>query len=157
MPLPEDYAAQALYRPEAWFVHDLVELDRAEQRLVGLIDTTRLGPLVDAQIERPGHPKHFPGAVAIQATGTLGQLHAIYVLDLRASEGWSGFGTHILDASFRKLGRIGPPVLASCRATRVRNVRGTIFVDYAFDFTQEGGSIYQSTQRAAWVKTVSPT
>lgn len=152
MPLPDDYAAEALYRPEAWFVHDLAEIDRDAQRLVGVIDTTRLGPLVDAQVVRPGHPKHFPGAVAIQATGTLGQLHAIYVLGLRFTEGWSGFGTHILDASFRKIGEIGPPVLAACTATRVRKVRGTIFVDYAFDFTQDGASIYQSTQRAAWVR-----
>lgn len=152
MPLPPDYEAEALYRPQAWFIHDLIEVDREGGRVIGQIDTTRLGPLVDAQIERPGHPKHFPGAVAIQATGTLGQLHAIYVLDLRMTQGWSGFGTHILDARFRRIGTIGPPVIARCTATRVRKVRGTIFVDYAFEFTQEGAPIYESTQRAAWVR-----
>ena len=153
MPMPPDYEAQALYGPEAWFVHDVLELDAEAGRVVGLIDTTRLGPLVDAQIERPGHPKHFPGAVAIQVTGTLGQLHAIYILGLRGSEGWSGFGTHILDARFRKLGEIGPPVHATCLATRVRSLRGTTFIDYQFCFTQHGEPIYESKQRAAWVKT----
>lgn len=152
MPLPEDYAAESLYRPEAWFVHDLEEINKEEQRIVGIIDTTKLGFLVDAQVERPGHPKHFPGSVAIQATGTLGQLHAIYILGLRFTEGWTGFGTHIHEARFRKLGEIGPPVRAICTATRVRNLRSTIFVDYEYVFSQEGETIYQSKQRAAWVK-----
>jgi hypothetical protein len=152
MPLPPDYAEQALYAPDAWFVHDLIELDAEAGKVVGLVDTTRLGPLVDAQIVRPGHPKHFPGAVAVQITGTLGQIHAIYVLGLRSSDGWSGFGTHILDARFRKLGEIGPPVVATCHATRVRNLRGTRFIDYTFVFTQDDEPIYESKQRAAWVQ-----
>lgn len=152
MPIPEDFAAEALYAPDAWYVHDVLELDKEAGRLVGLVDTTRLGPLVDAQVERPGHPKHFPGAIAIQITGTLGQLHAMYVLGLRASEGWSGFGTHILEAKFGALGRIGPPVHAACQATRVREVRRTTFVDYTFTFTQEGTPIYESRQRAAWFR-----
>lgn len=155
MPMPEDFAEQALYTEDAWFVHDIVELDADKNIVVGRIDTNRLGPLVDAQRELPGHSKHFPGAIAIQVTGTLGQLHAIYCLGLRASEGWVGFGTHVLEARFPRIGRIGPEVLARCEATRVRNVRGTVFIDYTFTYEQEGEPIYQSRQRAAWVQAKS--
>lgn len=148
MPIPEDFAAESLYAPEAWFVHDVLELDA--DRVVALVDTTRLGPLVQAQRPWPGHARHFPGAVAIQVTGTLGQLHAIYGMGLRASEGWVGFGTHIHRARFPGMGEIGPPVQAALQATRKRQLRGTWFVDYDFRYTQEGRLIYESTQTAAW-------
>ncbi|MFK7931002.1 MAG: hypothetical protein AB8H79_22645 [Myxococcota bacterium] len=150
MPLPDDFAQECLYSPEAWFVHDLIEVDVEASAVVGRVDTTKLGPLVDAQREWAGHPKHFPGAIALQITGTLGQLHAVYVMGLRPTDGWAGFGTHILEARFRHLGVIGPEVLARCEATRIRKVRGTVFTDYTFTYTQEGKPIYESRQRAAW-------
>ena len=152
MPLPPDYERECLYGPEAWFVHDLLELDPSANRVVGRCDTTRLGLLVDAQQVRPGHPKHFPGAVAVQITGTLGHLHAVYCLGLRSTEGWSGFGTHIQQAKFHKLGVIGPPVDCELVATRVRQLRGTWFGTYAFTYRQEGEVIYTSRQTAAWVR-----
>jgi hypothetical protein len=152
MPIPEDFAAESMYAPDGWFVHDILEVDREGRRLVALVDTTRLGPLVDAQRPWPGHERHFPGAVAIQITGTLAQLHAVYVLDMRATDGWLGYGTHIHKARFLRLGRVGPPVQASCVVTRVRNVRGTVFVDYDYEYTQDGAVIYESHQTAAWVR-----
>jgi hypothetical protein len=157
LPLPEDFADEALYGPEAWFVHDLVELDPERNLVVARIDTTRLGLLVDAQRELPGHSKHFPGAIALQVTGTLGQLHATYCLGLRASQGWVGFGTHVLEARFVKLGRIGPEVIARCEATRVRRFRGNVFIDYDFEYSQEGEPIYVSRQRAAWTNGAAQT
>lgn len=153
MPFPPDFEQEALYERDSWFIHDLLVLDPEAHRVVGLVDTTRLGPLVDAQRPVGGHEKHLPGAVAVQITGTLGQLHAIYVMGLRASEGWVGFGTHLRDARFRRLGKIGPPIHAELVATRQRQVRGTWFVDYRFLYTQEGAEVYSSTQTAAWVKT----
>ncbi len=150
MPLPPDFAAESLYAPDAWYVHDLVELDADAGRVVALIDTTRLGALVDAQRCWPGHDKHLPGAVAIQVTGTLGQLHAVYVMGLRATEGWVGFGTHIKKARFPNMGIIGPPVHAALTATRTRRIRGTWFLEYDFRFTQEDRLVYESTQTAAW-------
>lgn len=149
--LPPDFASESLYAPSHWFVHDLVALDREAQRVVGYTDTTRLGPLVDAQIVRPGHPKHVPGAVAIQMTGTLGNLHAAYLLGLRPSEGWAGYGTHIKKASFRRMATIGPPVFATCECTRHRRFRGTWFLDYRFEYVQQGEVFYTSEQTAAWV------
>ena len=70
-------------------------------RVVCRVDTTKLGPLVDAQRPHTGHTRHVPGAIMVQITGTLGNLHAVYVLGLRVSEGWVGFGTHVRNARFR--------------------------------------------------------
>jgi hypothetical protein len=94
MPIPDDFAIESMYERDAWFVHDLVEVDRAARRIVGGIDTTRLGAFVDAPRAWPTHDKHLPGAVAIQITGTLAQLHGVYVLDMRSTDGWLGYGTH---------------------------------------------------------------
>jgi hypothetical protein len=153
MALPDDFAAESMYDAEQWFIHDLLEVDREGGRLVGSLDTTRIGPLVTAQRPWPGHERHLPGAVAVQMTATLGQLHAIYVLDLRATEGWVGFGTHIHKARFPQMGRIGPPVRAEVRSTRVRTIRGTVFVAYTFRFEQDGALVYEADHTAAWFRT----
>lgn len=149
MTMPADFDKECLYAPDAWFVHEVVSVDRDGVR--ARTDTTRLGPLVEAQRVWPGHPKHFPGAVAIQITGVLGHLHAVYGLDLRSTEGWVGFGTHIKSAKFPTLGVIGPWVDLEARATKVRNIRGTVFSEYEFTYRQEGRVIYESVQTAAWV------
>lgn len=153
--MPPDFASESLYAPEAWFVHDILDIDPDAQRVRVAIDTERLGAIVDAQRARPGHPKHFPGAIAIQVTGTLGQLHAIYVLGLRPSEGWAGFGATIKKARFPSLGHIGPGVTAECVATKVRQYKGTYHVTYAFTFEQDGKVIYESTQTSAWFQAES--
>lgn len=150
MPFPEDFVREALYAPEHWYLHDLLEVDPEEHRIVAWMDTTRLGALVAAQRPWPGHEPHLPGAVAIQVTGTLGNLHAHCILGLRASEGWVGYGTHVRDGRFRRLGRIGPPVIATAVAHKRRLFRGAWFLDYRFTFSQEGEELYASEQTAVW-------
>jgi hypothetical protein len=150
MGIPADFEAEALYDRDAWFIHDVLEIDAEARRGVAGIDTTRLGPLVDAQRAIEGHPKHFPGAIAIQVTGTLGQLLATYVLGLRASEGWVGFGTTIKRARYPRLGVIGPPVQASATIRKARQHRGIWHVTIVFSFEQDGQVIYESEQMAAW-------
>lgn len=155
MPIPDDFEQQSLYRKEAWYIHDVLEIDREGSRVVALIDTTKLGALAEAQNPWPGHEPHLPGAVAIQVTGTLGNLHAVYVLDLRLSDGWVGYGTHVHKARFGRLATLGPPVIASLTATRKRTVRGVCFIDYTFLFEQEGQPVYESEQSAAWRRTTA--
>jgi len=150
MPFPDDFEDECLYEKSCWFLHDVLEIDREAHRVVGWLDTTRIGSLVEGQIDWPGHDKHLPGAVAIQMTGTLANLHAVYCMDLRPSSGWVGFGTHIKNGRFPRLGRIGPPVIARAEATRRRMIRGTWFVDYAFRYEQEDELVYESLQVAAW-------
>jgi len=150
--MPPDFVDECLYTPERWFLHDVTEIDVEGQRVVAVLDTTKLETMVQTQRPWPGHDPHVPGAVMVQITGTLGNLHAVYVLGLRLTEGWFGFGTHIKQARFPTLGRIGPPVICTAHAQRVRSVRGTTFVDYDFHYTQEGQSIYESKQMAAWIR-----
>lgn len=152
MPLPPDFARECLYAPDHWYISDLLELDAAGGRVVAEVDTTRLGALVEAQQPHPGHPRHVPGAVMVQITGTLGNLHAAYILGLRPSEGWVGFGTHVRAARFPSLGRIGPPVRAELTTTRVRKLRGRHFVEYDFRYTQDDRVIFESQQAAVWVR-----
>ena len=150
MPLPPDFSEECLYAPGAWYLDDLVELDPEAGVVVASLDTTRIGALVDAQNPWPGHEKHLPGAVAVQMTGTLGNLHAVYCLGLRPSQGWVGYGVTITKARFHKLAIIGPPVVARCEATRVRKMRGQVFVSYSFAFSQQGEPVYESSQMATW-------
>jgi hypothetical protein len=152
MPLPPDFAAECLYTPDQWYLHDLLEVAAEEGRVLARADTTRLGALVEAQVERPGHPRHVPGAVMVQMTGTLGNLHAVYVLGLRPSEGWAGFGTHVRNARFPSMGVIGPPLDVELKATRVRRVRGRTFVEYGFRFVQEGRDVYLAEHAAIWFR-----
>ncbi|HMV66340.1 MAG TPA: hypothetical protein PKA64_05785 [Myxococcota bacterium] len=150
MSLPDDFAAEALYAPDSWFVHRLVEVDAPGRRLEAEIDTERIGWLVDAQREVSGHLKHVPAAVVIQATGTLGQLYAVYALGLRATQGWAGYGTHIKQARFNRMGVIGPPIQVTVTCARQRQLMGTWFCDFEFCFRQDGEAVYTSTQTAAW-------
>lgn len=151
IPLPPDWHANALYAPDSLFIHDAV-FDPDNKRVIGTCDTTRLGPLVDAQRPWPGHPKHVPGAVAIQITGTLGTLYATYVLDMPATDGWVGFGTHVHSARFRKLGEVGPPLTCTATLLTNRSIRGTVFTKFSFLYTQEGDEVFASEQTAAWVR-----
>jgi hypothetical protein len=148
MALPEDFEKECLYRPSSWFVHDLISVN--EKAVVAHTDTTRLGELVSSQNDIPGHPLHVPGAVMVQITGTLGNLHAVYGLGLRVSEGWVGFGTHVRGARFPSIGKIGPGMEVALEAQRVRRIRGRWFVEYRFTYTQEGRVIYESEQSAIW-------
>lgn len=148
---PDDFVRETLYDPSAWCVHEVLDID-PERRTVDAVMHTEKLLMLDLQKELPGHPKHVPAAMAIQASGTMGQLYAVYALGLRASEGWVGFGTHITKARFGKLGVIGPPVHLHAECTRVRTMFGTTFCEFAFTFTQEGGVFYKSEQTAAWKK-----
>lgn len=150
--LPPDalqaFEAESLYAPAAWFVHRLVSL--SEDELRATMDTNRIGWLVGQQVVLPGHPAHLPAAVAIQCTGTLGQLYAVYGMGLRRHDGWTGFGTHIHRARFRRMGEIGPPLDLRLRCTRKRTLMGTRFCDFEFLFEQQGEAVYESHQTAAW-------
>jgi hypothetical protein len=153
VPIPEAFISESLYSQDQWFVHDIV--DSGEHHLVGICDTSELAshPLVVGQRPWPGQPKHVPGAIMVQITGTLGNIHAVTVLGLRMSEGWVGFGTNILEARFRGLGRIGPPLRCELKVEELRELKGQLFVTYAFRYEQEGKAIYKSRQRASWLRT----
>lgn len=147
---------EALYDRAMWFVDEVLEADPATGRVVVRVDTTRLGPFVDAQRPIGGHPKHVPGAIMVQITGTLGQIQATCLRGLRPSEGWLGFGTVIRSARFLKMGEIGPPMLATATLTRAREFRGSWHLSSTFLYEQEGHAIYHSDQTATWFRRPGP-
>lgn len=159
MPIPDEFLAESLYTPDQWYIHDVLEIDRENDRVVGLCDTERLidHPLVVAQRPWPGQPKHVPGIVMVQITGTLGNIHAVAVLGLKMSEGWVGFGTNIHEARFGGLGRLGPALICEMKVERMRTLRGQMFGTYEFRFEQEGKVIYRSKQSASWLRPSAET
>lgn len=151
MPLPDDYINECLYGPEGWFVTDAAFFPE-EKRIVGYVDTTRLGPLVEAQVVKANHPKHVPAGLSVHITGILGSLYAVYVLGLRSSEGWVGFGTHIHHVRFPKVGQIGPVMACHLECLSDRTMMGTRFTKFRFRYEQDGEVVYESEQTAAWIR-----
>jgi 3-hydroxymyristoyl/3-hydroxydecanoyl-(acyl carrier protein) dehydratase len=88
----------------------------------------------------------------VHMTGIVGFVHAYYVLDLRHAEGWIGYGTRIHDARFSALATPGAPLELEGGATRVRRLRGQLFVRYRFAFRQGEVVVYEGDQSAAWTK-----
>ena len=154
MAFPEDFVGESLYTRDQWYIDELVECDA--EHVVGICDTAKLAdsPIVQAQKPWPGQPKHVPGIIMVQITGTLGNIHAVEALGLRMTEGWVGFGTNILSAKFRGLGILGPPMRCELRVEDRRDIKGQVFVTYAFRYEQEGKVVYSSRQRASWMRHV---
>jgi hypothetical protein len=137
------------YAAEAILFDEIVELDRDAGRLVARMPTHDRLPLTDLQRADPvRHPWHVSGALMVHVTAMLGFAHAYFVLGLRHADGWIGYGTHIHAARYGTLARIGPPLVLECRATRVRRISGSIYVQYAFRFEQEGALVYEIEQGA---------
>jgi hypothetical protein len=149
--LDPHFVADCPYAPEAILFDEILELDREAGRLVARMPTHDRLPLTDLQRAHPvRHPRHVSGALMVHVTAMRGFAHAYFVLGLRHAEGWIGYGTHIHAARYGTLATIGPPLLLECRATRVRRIRGSVYVRYAFRFEQEGALVYESEQGAVW-------
>ena len=149
--LDPEFLADCPYLPEALFFDEILELDRDAGRLVARMPTHEKLPLTELQKAHPiRHPRHVSGGLLVHVTGMLGFVHAYYVLGLRHADGWIGYGAHIHKARYPSLARIGPPVLLEARGTEVRRIRGSLYVRYAFRFTQEGHVVYESEQGAIW-------
>lgn len=88
----------------------------------------------------------------IHATGIMGFAHAYFILGMRHADGWIGYGTHIHNARFRKMGTIGEPIVIRCTQIESRKIRGTILGRYKFRFSQSGETIYDGDQSAVWTR-----
>src|SRR5215813_5187860 len=143
------FVADCPYGPGGLLIDDIVLVDRDASRIAATMRTTEDLPLTRDQRAHPErHPRHVAGALMIHATGMLGFAHAYFVLDLRHADGWVGYGTQIHEARFRKMARIGPPMLLTCTATSIRRIRGAIVGRYTFRFEQEGEVVYTGDQTA---------
>lgn len=150
----QEFLDDVFYDPAVLFFDRIVEIDREASRVVCSMSTVQPMPFTDHQRVHPvKHPKHVGGAVMIQLTGNLGFIHAYHLEGLRHAEGWTGFGTHIKSAVFRKLVRPGEaPLVCACTQTKVRRGKGRIFSIYKFEFRHEGDLAFESEQAAMWMK-----
>ena len=149
--LDPGFVADCPYAPEAILFDEILDVDREAGRVAARMSTHDRLPFTALQRVHPErHPRHVSGAVMVHVTAMLGFAHAYFVLGLRHSEGWIGYGTHIASARYGRLATIGPALDLECRATQVRRIRGSIYVRYAFRFEQEGSVVYESEQGAVW-------
>src|SRR4051794_24090938 len=148
-PEGERFFATLPYDPRAFFVDEVIAIDREEKRVRARLDTRRPLPLSDMQRGDPQvHPRHVNGAVLVHVTGVLGMLHAYFLNGLRFDEGWIGFGSRIHRADWKRLVRIGPPLDLASVETRLRASPDRQIARYEFRFSQEGGLCYLGDQTA---------
>lgn len=153
MALDPDFVADCPYLPSGLFIDDIVSIDKDTSTVVARVSTHEDLPLVrDQRAHAKLHPRHLNGGLMIHMTGMVGFAHAYYLLGLRHADGWIGYGTHVHSGRFRKLGKIGPPVLLNCRATSVRKIGSAIFARYDLRFTQEDEVVYEGDQSAIWTR-----
>jgi len=155
MALDPAFVADCPYGPEALLIDDILEVDKEASRVRARMPAHADLPLTRDQRAHPlRHPRHVSGALLIHATGIMGFVHAYYVLDLRHADGWIGYGTHIHDGRFRKMGVMGTPVVLECQALRVRKIGGAIVGRYKFVFSQDGAPIYEAEHSSIFTRVV---
>jgi hypothetical protein len=149
--LDPGFVADCPYGPGALLIDDIVSIDRDAGTIVARMPTRPDLPITRDQRTHPErHPAHVAAGLMIHATGILGFAHAYFVLDLRCADGWIGYGTHIHNGRFRRMGKIGDPMLLACTCKQTRRIQASIFARYAFRFTQSDELIYESEQSAVW-------
>jgi 3-hydroxymyristoyl/3-hydroxydecanoyl-(acyl carrier protein) dehydratase len=156
MKLDPQFVADCPYGPGGLLIDAVMEVDREKSRVVGRMPTYDDLPLTREQRVHPTkHPRHVSGGLMVHMTGMMGFVHAYYILDLRHSEGWIGYGGRIHSARFRALARPGEPMLLECTATRLRKTPKSVLGRYDFRFIQAGELIYEGDQTALWTRVES--
>lgn len=153
MALDPAFVADCPYGPGALLIDDIVRIDRETSTVVARMPTHPELPITRDQRSHPErHPLHVSGGLMIHATGIVGFAHAYYVMDLRHADGWIGYGTHIHEGRFKKMGKVGPALLLTCSATNVRKIRGAIVARYTMRFEQDGDVVYEGEQSAIFTR-----
>lgn len=144
---------ECFYLPEGLLIDEVLEIDRDASTVRVRMPTHDDLPLTNTQRVHPVlHPRHVSGGLLIHMTGVAGMVHAYYVLDLRHSDGWVGYGGAIHRGRFKNLAPPGDPIEIRCTATQVRRRSSTIVARYDLVFTQNGTVVYEGDQTAMWLK-----
>jgi hypothetical protein len=155
MALDPNFVADCPYAPGGMLLDEIVRVDRSDQVLVARMPTHEELPITREQRAHPvRHPRHVSGGLMVHMTGIVAFAHAYYVLDLRHSDGWIGYGARIRAARFHALAHPGEPLHLECKALDVRLGARSTLARYAFRFVQGDTLIYTSDQTAMWMKTV---
>jgi hypothetical protein len=151
--LDPSFVADCPYADAAQLIDEILSIDRETSTIVARMPTHDDLPITrDQRVHPTRHPRHVSGGLMIHASGILGFAHAYFILGLRHAEGWTGYGTHIHDGRFRKMGKIGEPMVLSGTALTVRTIRGVIIARYKFRFTQGQDVVYESEQSALFTQ-----
>ncbi len=151
-PFDEAFLSEVLYEPSVLCLDRIEEIDVERSRIVCRMPTSADLPLTNAQRVSKQHPRHVSGGLMVHVTGMLGFVHAWHLEGIRASEGWTGYGTHMSKVVFRKLATVDAPLLCACVQKRIRRGPSRRFAIYEFEFTQNGDVVYESEQSAMWMK-----
>lgn len=153
MPLDPAFVEECFYELDGLMIDDVLEVDREASLIRARMPTHEDLPLTRLQKVHPvRHPRHVSGGLMVHMTGVAGMVHAYYVLDLRHSDGWVGYGGAIHRARFKNLAKPGPPIEIRCQATRLRRREKSVMARYDLLFSQEGKPVYEGDQTAMWVK-----
>ena len=153
MPLDPEFVADCPYGPEGLLIDEVVSIDHEGHRVVARMPTHEDLPLTREQRAHPVfHPRHVSGGLMVHMTGMVAFVHSYYVLGLRHSEGWIGYGGRIHSARFKALAKPGPPLLLECKATQMRRTPKQVLARYDLRFTQEDVLVYEGDQTALWMK-----
>ncbi len=157
MDLPCEFTREFLddlpYDPAVLLFDRIEAIDAASKTIVCRMPTDRALPFTDSQRVHPAkHPRHVAGGVLVHATGMLGFIHVHYLHGLRHADGWTGYGTNIHRAVFRKLVPPGLPLICTCREVKHRKLGDRSYATYRFEFRHDGDIAYESEQSAMWLK-----
>ena len=153
MPLDPEFTRDCLYREGGLLLDEVLEVDREASLVRARMPTHAELPITSEQRVDPVlHPRHVSGGLMVHMTGVIAFVHFYYVLDLRHSDGWTGYGVRIHNARFKSLAKVGEPLILECQATRTRRIRESINARYHFRFTQEDRLVYEGDQTAMWTK-----
>ncbi|MCB9595064.1 MAG: hypothetical protein H6719_20270 [Sandaracinaceae bacterium] len=153
MPLDPAFVEECFYLPEGLLIDEILDVDVADSRIRVRMPTHDDLPITRTQRVHPVlHPRHVSGGLMIHMTGVAGMVHAYYVLGLRHSEGWVGYGGAIHKGRFKNLARPGEPIIIDCKATTVRQRTKSVVARYDLRFTQGDAEVYHGDQTAMWMK-----
>ena len=158
VPGPYDPAEMArfletfLYERGAFLVDEVTRLDREAREIEARLATDKALPLSDLQRTDETHPPHVAAGEILQATGSLGCLHAWFFHGCRWDEGWAGFGNRIHRADFKRLVSRDADLRLTSRETRARVRPRRVVLRYEFRFWQGDDLVYVGDQTAMFMK-----
>jgi 3-hydroxymyristoyl/3-hydroxydecanoyl-(acyl carrier protein) dehydratase len=153
MPLDPAFVADCPYGPGGLLIDEVISIDHEGHRVVARMPTHEELPLTREQRAHPVfHPRHVSGGLMVHMTGMVAFVHSYFVLGLRHSEGWIGYGGRIHSARFKALAKPGPPLLLECTAKQMRRTPKQVLARYDLRFTQEDALVYEGDQTALWMK-----
>lgn len=153
MPLDPDFVADCPYGPGGLLLDEILEVDKELGRVVARMPVHAELPLTREQRAHPvQHPRHVNGGLMVHMTGMLGFAHSYYLLGLRHSDGWIGYGGRIYRARYLALAPPPEPIILSCQTVKKRVGAKRAFVRYEFEFRQGDTVVFDSEQSAMWLK-----